>query len=403
MEQDNRALYEEALGLIGDGTLSHLRRLLKDHDGYVGHMNHWTGRYGRSDTYQVHDVGWLLGRLWVLFAHTQDQEFHDLALRIIAPMVPDLTEKPIMGLPSGCEIFFGLCLGADMTGSDELRGHAIAASRNLVANLWCEELGRFRPWPNFPDDEVALEWGGMLYHLVWTSGEVPEHLDYFARHHESVLAAGLVRPDGSTAHVAYLDEHGNVARHETLQGYDADSTWARGQSWAMHNFGVAAEVTGRPALREASQRMNRWWLDNIPEDWVPYYDFADPDRELRPRDADAAAMAASILMRPGVGEGLPDTLPEVLDATLAELCNNYVSAGGVLLHGSLGQVAPVFYFGGRPSRKPPGHGEPGAVLARFPQEEIMPYGNYFLAEVLHRRLRGQPGFPSFVGTGPNAG
>ena len=59
----NRELFEEVMGLIADGTLAHLRRLVKGYDGYIGHMNHWTGRYVRSDHYASHDVGWLIGRL----------------------------------------------------------------------------------------------------------------------------------------------------------------------------------------------------------------------------------------------------------------------------------------------------------------------------------------------------
>jgi unsaturated chondroitin disaccharide hydrolase len=236
----------------------------------------------------------------------------------------------------------------------------------------------------------------MIYHLPWTSHAVPEHLEYFARHHEATLAAGLIRPDGSTAHAAILNDQGKVDHYETLQGYNAESTWARGQSWAMHNFRVAAETTGRPQFSEASERMNRWWLSRLPDDPVPFYDFQDPDRELRPRDPDAAAMATSMFMR--VNEDPRTTSPELqstIDRTLTELCRNYVTLGGVMIHGSLGKVEPIFY-GMETTRRPPGHNNPKAVIARFPQEEVMVYGNYFIVETLHRRLSGEADFPKFL-------
>lgn len=395
----NSHLYDEVMGLVADGTLSHLRRLLKDYDGYVGRMSHWTGRYQRSDQHVPHEVGWLLGRLWVLFSHTQDQEFHDLALRILKPMIPDLTEKPITNLSAGCEIFFGLCLGAEITGSPALHDAAVKASKNVVSSLWSERLGRFRPWLTLPENEVPVEWGGMIYHLLWTSHAAPEHLDYFLRHHESVLKAGLIRPDGSTAHVAFVDDRGMAERYETFQGYSAESTWARGQSWAMHSFLTAADVSGRPEMRDASDRMNRWWLDRLPSDWVPFYDFDDPERDVRPRDPDAAAMAASALMRVNENPATAsDDLTRAIDGTLAELCTNYVSVGGQVIHGSLGKVAPIFY-GMETTRLPPGHANPKAVVARFPQGEMMVYGNYFLPEALHRRLSGAANFPSFLASG----
>jgi unsaturated chondroitin disaccharide hydrolase len=390
----NRELYEEVMGLAADGTLSHLRRLLKGHDGYVGHMSHWTGRYARSDRYVPRDAGWLLARLWGLFVHTQDQEFRDIALRILRPMIPDLTEKPLMALTSGCDVFFGLCLGAEATGSAELHDMAVKASKNLVASLWSERLGRFRSWLTSPENEVALEWGAHTYHLAWTSHVVPQHLDYFARHHEAVLAAGLVRPDGSTAHVAFLDDNGKVQRHESFQGYSADSTWARGQSWAMHNFRVVSEAAGRPALQEASERLNAWWLTHLPEDWVPFYDFDDPDRELGPRDSDSAAIATSVLMRLYEKPGAPAELANIIDATLTELCRNYITQGGVMIHGSMGKIRPLLY-GMETTRLPPGHSSL-PVFTRFPQEELMGFGNYFIVETLHRRLTGAADFPSFL-------
>jgi unsaturated chondroitin disaccharide hydrolase len=390
--KDQEAL-EDAMGLIVDGTRSYVSRLMKDYDGYIGHISHWTGRYARSDHYAMHDVGWLLGRLWVCFVHTGDQEFRDLALRILKPMLPNLTEQPIGSMGSGCEMFFGLCLGAEITGSPELHDLAVKASRNYVKSLWSERLGRFEPWQGYDEHEVPVEWGGLLYHLVWTSHAVPEHVDYFARHMESILTAGLVRPDGSTAHIAYVDENGRPERFATMQGWRPESTWARGQSWAMHSFIAAAQASGRSSLKEASRRIVRYWLDHVRPDWVPFYDFDDPDHEALPRDSCAAAMGASALMRYASEAGdLSARLSEVVDGTLAELSRNYVSVGGILIHCSFGRIVKLYGMEG--DQSPPGYGQPGKCPARFPQEEIMPYGSYFIAEGLHKRLKGDAAFPS---------
>ena len=77
---------------------------MKNYDGYVGRSSSWTGRFTRSDRYASHDVGWLLGRLWICFLHSGDQEFRDLALRILKPIKMDLTERPIRSLESGSEV-----------------------------------------------------------------------------------------------------------------------------------------------------------------------------------------------------------------------------------------------------------------------------------------------------------
>jgi hypothetical protein len=87
---------------------------------------------------------------------------------------------------------------------------------------------------------------------------------------------------------------------------------------------------------------------------------------------------------------LTDRVSDVIDGVLGELCRNYISVGGLLLHSSIGRVLRL--YGRTQDRAPPGFRQ-GGVPARFPQEDIMPYGNYFVAEALHRRLRGDSHFP----------
>ena len=68
----------------------------------------------------------------------------------------------------------------------------------------------------------------------------------------------------------------------------------------------------------------------------------------------------------------------VIKATLVELVENYLTQGGVLLHGTWGHEEKGF------DKLAP----QGLVRrsGRFPQEDVMPYGNYFLSECLFREL-----------------
>jgi unsaturated chondroitin disaccharide hydrolase len=393
---DSTEDFEEAIGLAADGTLAHLRRLMpKDYAGYIGGVNKWTGRYERSDRYVLNQIGWLLGRLWVLFAYTGDEEFRHFAERILRPMLPDLVEKPIQSLGSGIALYFGLCLGAEVTGAEALHDCARRANQNLVASLWSEKLGRFRAFQHLGDNFVPVEFGGNLRPLIWSSRETPAYLDQVVSHMEDVLALGLVRADGSTNHLAFLDAEGRVERYETQQGWRADSTWARGQSWTMYSLILAAQASQRPSLQAAARKVTGWWLDHLPDDLVPYYDFDDPERELGPRDSCAAGMGLSALMYLNADPAeASDRSRAVADATLVELCRNYLSIGGVLLHGSMGNVAG--HYGGQTTRKPPGHGEANARNVRFPQEEVLPWGNYFIVEALYRKLRGEAAFPPLL-------
>jgi unsaturated chondroitin disaccharide hydrolase len=389
-QEELNVTFTEAMEMIVDGTRYLVSRLMKDYDGYVSHFNNWTGRYSRSDSYAPHDTGFLLGRLWVCFVHSGDEEFRDLALRILKPVIPHLVDEPIVSLVSGSEIYFGLCMGAEFTGSDELRDLAMRASRNLVTNLWSDHSQRILPWRGYDEAEVPLEWGGLLYHLLWTGQAEPRHIDLFVRHQETILASGLIRANGSTRQIAHLDETVRPTRFETMQGWRAESTWTRGQAWAMHNFIAAAHVSGRSDMADTARAVVAWWLNHVPDDWVPYYDFDDPERELLPRDSCAAALSVTALQSYAATPSEKDRICAVIDGVLGELCRNYLSVGGLLLHSSIGRVVKL--YGRTQDRAPPGFRK-GGVPARFPQEDIMPYGNYFVAEALHRRLRGKEAFP----------
>jgi unsaturated chondroitin disaccharide hydrolase len=391
-------VFDDAMGLIADGTLAYVRRLVPpDFDGYIGHMNPWTGRYSRADRYHPNHVAHLLGRLWLLHAYTQDEEFRDIAMRIVGPMLGHLTEEPITHLSSGSDIYLGLCLGAEATGSEYLREQAVRASSNVVSSLWDDSRAGFIPARGFTPNIVPVEWGGTLYHLAWCATDKPELSEYFIRHHETVLDVGLVRADGSTNHVAEIGEDGKAARFSTLQGWKSTSTWARGQSWALHNFASIADLTGDVRFIDTATRVAGWWLDHLPSDHVPRYDFDDPDGDI-PRDSCAAAMSAAAFIRMQDWPTLAArSVHDVADATLRELCDNYLSPGGVVLHSTWGRLGDRLYYIDVSKESPKRSSDhAGVYWSRFPQEEVIGIGNYFIVEALYRRLRKTPGFPHII-------
>ena len=103
------------------------------------------------------------------------------------------------------------------------------------------------------------------------------------------LAELLVRPDGSTAQAAYI---GDRVRIGTRQGLSADSTWSRGQAWAI--YGYAAAAAEDPSLLATARALAGWWRDRLPGGGVPRWDF---DARSGPRDVSAAVIAAAGLAR----------------------------------------------------------------------------------------------------------
>ena len=97
----------------------------------------------------------------------------------------------------------------------------------------------------------------------------------------------------------------------TCQGFSDNSTWARGQAWAIYGYTMAYRETQRHDFLNIAIHAADFWLNhpNLPEDGVPYWDFNagqdgyvpdwnyDPQAfKIIPRDASAAAIAASAFL-----------------------------------------------------------------------------------------------------------
>ena len=71
--------------------------------------------------------------------------------------------------------------------------------------------------------------------------------------------------------------------------------WARGQAWAIYGYTVVYRETKDPKYLDFAQKVTDVYLERLPEDKVPYWDFSAPGIPDAPRDASAAACTASAL------------------------------------------------------------------------------------------------------------
>lgn len=92
-----------------------------------------------------------------------------------------------------------------------------------------------------------------------------------------------------------------INKRYTYQGYADNSTWARGQSWAILGFAMTYSQTGMPEFLAAAQRVTDKWLSLLTDqpgrlagDYVPIWDFNAPYHQSTdgPRDSSSAGVAA---------------------------------------------------------------------------------------------------------------
>lgn len=164
--------------------------------------------------------------------------------------------------------------------------------------------------------------------LWWASGSGTPWLEEAARVHARTSARLFFRPDGSTYHLLRFDrDTGAVQERGTFQGAAPDSCWSRGQAWAAAGFGWAHAATGESEFEAAAHRALTYFLDRLPSDGVPPWDFSDAGPGAA-RDSSAAAVAALGALLLGSRDAAEDLL-----VRLSERCLNQDShRDGILLH-----------------------------------------------------------------------
>jgi unsaturated chondroitin disaccharide hydrolase len=107
-------------------------------------------------------------------------------------------------------------------------------------------------------------------------------------------------------------------------------------------MGLSYRHTGRTAFRDAAQRTAEYYLDNVPADWVPPWDF-DAEEGVDDRDSSAAAIAANGFFE--LSSHLPPSDPDRRRferaglATLESLTANYTTEGNEDANGILDEGA----------------------------------------------------------------
>ena len=152
----------------------------------------------------------------------------------------------------------------------------------------------------------------------------------------------LIREDYSTIHVLDFDlETGETIRKTTVQGYNDDSCWSRGQAWAIYGFTLAYKYTNDELFSITAENLARYFTANLPEDYVPYWDFDDPKKEVR--DSSAGAIASSGLLDLSDLSG-KEVFKQVAINILSSLCDNYLceeDENGILKHGCFHKPAEM--------------------------------------------------------------
>jgi len=248
--------------------------------------------------------GFFPGSMWYLYELTGDEKWKQFGIKYTEALdtVQYLTYHHDVGFMIACSYGNGLRL----TENEAYKEVIVQAAKSLstrfhtqagIIQSWNVDRGwqSERGWecPVIIDNMMNLE---LMFEATKISGD--STFWQIALTHADNTIKNHFRPDFSTWHVIdYSLTDGSVRNKHTAQGFAHESTWARGQTWAIYGYTVCYRETRDPKYLEQAEKAFEFVANhpNLSEDGVPYWDFNAPNIPNEKRDASSAAVMASAL------------------------------------------------------------------------------------------------------------
>ncbi len=231
------------------------------------------------------------------------------------------------------------------TGDEESKRLFLVAADKLMSR-YNKKGGFIQAWgPIEPEGEktrIIID-SMMNLPLLYLASELTGDCKYkdAAISHAIVSSKTLIREDGSSFHTYWMDvQTGEPIEGRTHQGFKDESTWARGQAWAVYGFCKSYIFTGNPFFREVAMKCADVFLANLPENDINYWDFSFTDKVPDIRDSSATSTFVSGLLRLAKavggekGDSYHEAGVELLNIMAERYQNNDVQVGtGILKEG----------------------------------------------------------------------
>jgi hypothetical protein len=172
--------------------------------------------------------------------------------------------------------------------TETAKGVIIQAAESLMTRYspitrcirsWDAQKQVHREWTDPEKDFLVIIDNMMNLDLLYYASQVTGNYKYarVASTHAETTLVNHFRPDNSSYHMVVYDSiTGTVKGKYTHQGYSDESTWSRGQAWALYGYASVYQYTKDKRFLDAAKRFTDYFLSRLPEDKTVYWDFDAP-------------------------------------------------------------------------------------------------------------------------------
>lgn len=241
--------------------------------------------------------GFFPGVLWYLYEATGDTLLKEYACDYTSRVEKEKYNKGNHDV--GFMLYCSFGNGYRLTGNEKYKQVLLKGAESL-STRYKDHIGVIRSWdfnravwqyPVIIDNMMNLEL------LEWAlKNSDNSRFAAIARSHADVTLKNHFRPDYSCWHVVSYDTiTGQPEKKHTRQGYSHESSWSRGEAWALYGYVMMYRETQQKHYLAHAKKVANYILTHprMPEDGIPYWDYDAPDIPDTYRDASAGAIMAS--------------------------------------------------------------------------------------------------------------
>ncbi len=307
--------------------------------------NSFDGFYEATDNVEW-TTGFWTGAVWLAYEYTKDEVFREAALVQVDSFLERIRNRIDVNHHDMGFLFSLSCVAAyKLTGSEKGKEAALKAADHLAERY--RENGKFlQAWGNVGEPSeyrLIIDCLLNLPILYWAS-EVTGQKRYaqMAENHIRTAMKCVLREDDSTYHTYFIDmETGEPAYGVTHQGNRNNSAWARGQAWGIYGIALSYHYLKDESYIDLFYRVTDFFIEHLPEDLIPYWDFDFDTGSTEPRDSSAAAVAVCGILEmvkyldDEQGKKYRDAADRIMAALITRCGNRDLKqSNGILLHGT---------------------------------------------------------------------
>lgn len=262
-------------------------------------MDQFVGRYPHVSVhnwYEAQDNALWTSSFWVgmcflAYEHSGDAQFLKYEKEHLDSFENRIVNRNHMSHDLG--FLYTLSCVADYKITGSTRAERIAREAAEVLTQRYHRNGKYiQAWGDmnlkYPDVKIIIDTMLNLPLLYWTQDADKTEI---AKNHAMTSLHTLVRSDYSTYHTYLMNpDTGEPVCGKTHQGHRDESTWARGQSWAVYGYALSYSYTKEKVFLDTAVKTAEIFRKNLPQDLVAYWDFDFTDQNPDIRDTSAAAI-----------------------------------------------------------------------------------------------------------------